>query len=197
MVIQSVAAQAEVAESREGLRIHVLDAIEAANQTILGWGIGAGATLVVGLLIDNTARIFHVGDAEALVCSNRGRIKFSTVAHSPVAMAFEIGVLNEQEAMHHVDRNIVNNHVGSREMRIEIGPSVTLGLYDTLLLASDGLFDNLMLGEIVEHIRGKELPKRAQNILQRTRTRMQAVDASLPNRPDDLSVLMFRQHKTS
>jgi serine/threonine protein phosphatase PrpC len=106
-------------------------------------------------------------------------------------------VLDEREAMQHEDRNIVNNHVGSRQMRIEIGPRVSLGLHDTLLLASDGLFDNLMLSEIVELIRGRELTSRAEKILQRALQRMNAADNNLPNKPDDLSVLMFRQRKES
>jgi PPM family protein phosphatase len=192
-VIQSIAQQVQLAVVRESLRTNILDAIESANQEILSWGIGAGATLVVGVVIENEARVFHVGDAEALVCSNRGRVKFSTIAHTPVAMAVESGMLNEQEAMHHEDRNIVNNHVGLREMRIEIGPSVEMGLHDTLLLASDGLFDNLMIHEIVELIRPSDLAKRAGAVLNHTHDRMLAVQAHLPNKPDDLSVLMFRR----
>lgn len=196
-VIRSIAEQVATVEAKDLLRSTVLDAIEKANQEIVGWGIGAGATLVVGLLADDTVRIIHVGDAEAVICSNRGRIKFSTVAHSPVAMALEIGVLDEHEAMHHEDRNIVNNHVGSRQMRIEIGPRITIGLHDTLLLGSDGLFDNLMLSEIVELIRGNDLSKRAENIFQRANERMLSPGVNLPNKPDDLSVLMFRQRTKS
>lgn len=196
-VIRSIAEQAQRADARESLRTNILDAIESANQEILSWGIGAGATLVVGLLIEDKVRVFHVGDAEALLCSNRGRVKFSTIAHSPVAMAVESGMLKEQDAMHHKDRNIINNHVGLREMRIEIGPSIGMGVNDTFLLASDGLFDNLMIGEIVELIRPSGLPKRAGAVLHRTHDRMQAIEADLPAKPDDLSVVMFRRSKSN
>jgi serine/threonine protein phosphatase PrpC len=148
--------------------------------------------LCVGALTDETLRVFHVGDAEALLCSNRGKLKFSTVAHSPTAMAVELGMMNEREAMNHEDRNIVNNHVGSREMRIEIGPSLRVGKRDTVLLASDGLFDNLMVTKVVDRVRSKDLAKRAESVLKHARQRM-LIDSTLQTaKPDDLSVLMFR-----
>jgi PPM family protein phosphatase len=191
-IINSVASHLEHVQEKEGLRTHILDAIEKSNLEILSWGIGAGATLVVALLTDESLRVFHVGDSEALLCSNRGRLKFSTVAHSPTAMAVELGMMNEREAMEHQDRNIVTNHVGSREMRIEIGPSIRLGKRDTVLLASDGLFDNLMVTEIVELVRIQNLPQRAEAILSSTRNRMQGLDIRQSAKPDDLTVLMFR-----
>ncbi len=194
-VIEQIAAQVEKTSEVDGLRTAILDGIEAANEEILGWGQGAGATLVAGLFIDDTIRVFHVGDAEGLLSSNRGRIKYSTVAHTPVAMAVEIGVLGEREAMHHDERNIVSNHVGSREMRIEIGPAIRMGVHDTFLLGSDGLFDNLMTGEIAEIVRSRKLAQRAEELLEMTRKRMLASDANQPSKPDDLTFLLLRRKR--
>ncbi len=55
--------------------------------------------------------------------------------------------------MHHEERHLVSNVVGTDDMRIELGPPLKLARYDTVLLASDGLLDNLYTDEIVELIR--------------------------------------------
>ncbi len=146
VVIDSIRKSLESSKPKDHLRGAVLDAIEAANETILDWGIGAGATLAVAIFVDGQVRAFHVGDAMVLLCSNRGRLKYSTVAHSPVAMAVEIGVMNESEAIRHEDRNIISNCIGTRDMRIEIGPSIKMSARDTLIVSSDGLFDNSAAG---------------------------------------------------
>lgn len=194
-VITAIGEQIHNVDQPENIRGAILDAIESSNEQILGWGIGAGSTLAVAVFSAGNMRAFHVGDAAVLLCSNRGTIKYSTVAHGPVAMAVEIGVMDESEAMHHVDRNLISNCIGSREMRIEIGPSLVMSRHDTLMVGSDGLFDNLMMQEIVELIRARDLPKRAGQLLQAARNRMQAIDTTHPTKPDDLTVLMFRQRK--
>ncbi len=191
-VIEAIVNHCTAVNEEGSLRPQLLDAIEGANHEILTWGIGAGATVVVAEYRDGHLRIIHVGDASAILCSNRGRLKFFTVAHGPVAMAVEIGVLNEQEAMVHEDRNIISNCVGSTEMKIEIGPRVAMAAYDTLVLASDGLFDNLTNEEIVARIRSGKLDRRAHEMIDLARTRMLAADGT-SGKPDDLTVLCFRQ----
>ena len=82
----------------------------------------------------------------------RGRVKLQTISHSPVGYAVESGMLDDQEAMHHEERHVVSNIIGTPEMRIEIGPPIDLATYDTLLVATDGLADNLHIEEIIERI---------------------------------------------
>ena len=55
--------------------------------------------------------------------------------------------------MHHSQRHVVSNVIGSPDMRIEIGSAIEMDLRDTLVLASDGLSDNLHVTEIVEYVR--------------------------------------------
>ena len=91
-------------------------------------------------------------------------MRWQTMAHSPVGYAVEAGLLDAGEAMRHDDRHIVSNMVGSEEMRIDIGPPVTLKPHDTVLLATDGLTDNLRDEEIIEHIRKRALTKAADQL---------------------------------
>ena len=176
----------------ETARSTIVDAIEEANQTVLSWGLGAGSTLVVVEYLNNSIRTFHVGDATALVCSNRGRIKSSTIAHAPVAMAVEAGMLDHDEALNHEDRHLISNCVGSAEMKIELGPVMEMASRDTLVIGSDGLFDNLTLDEIVQFVRAGQLNHQFGLLVEAASGRMSTPDG-FASKPDDLTVVCFRQ----
>ena len=116
-----------------------------------------------------------------------------TVSHSPVGFAIEYGLLDESEAMHHEERHLVSNVVGSDDMRIELGPPLKLARYDTVLLASDGLLDNLYTDEIVELIRKGPLPKSLASLVKVAQQRMENPIEGVPCKPDDMTVVALRQ----
>jgi serine/threonine protein phosphatase PrpC len=181
------------AEDEASLRAAILDGLEQANRRILDLGIGAGTTLAVVELVDGHLRPFHVGDAGILVVGQRGKLKLQTVMHSPVGYAYEAGVLDEQEALHHEERHLVSNMVGAPDMRIEVGSARRLAARDTVLLASDGLFDNLSLGEIVEVVRAGPLERASAELARLCAGRMSAPRAGEPSKPDDLTFVLFRR----
>ncbi|TWT41412.1 putative protein phosphatase 2C-type [Botrimarina hoheduenensis] len=174
------------------LRTAILNGIESANQAVLEMRIGAATTLAVVEVQGNTIRPYHVGDSAILVVGQRGRIKLLTVSHSPVGMAVEAGVLDDTAAMHHEDRHLVTNAVGTVEMRIEIGPPLQLSTYDTVLLATDGLFDNLSINEVVEVVRKGPLGRALERLADLTHERMAGVEPLQPSKPDDLTMVAFR-----
>jgi len=104
---------------RSVLRTAILNGIERASQAVARLGTGAATTLTVAEIQEDVVRPYHVGDSILLVVGQRGRIKFQSVAHSPVGFAFESGLLDEREALHHEDRHLVSNVLGARDMRIE------------------------------------------------------------------------------
>ena len=106
--------------------------------------------------------------------------------------AIEAGLLDHREAIHHQDRHIVSNIVGSPEMRIEVGRTLKLQPRDTMLLGSDGLFDNLHLSEIVDLIRKGPLARVAETLAEQCRRRMQDPQPEHPCHPDDLTFLIYR-----
>jgi serine/threonine protein phosphatase PrpC len=175
------------------LRPAILDAVEEANKTVLGLARGAATTLVVAQLTASRLRSYHVGDSELLAVGQRGRIKQRVVPHSPTGFAVEAGLLDEDEAVQHDQRHVLFNVIGSPDMRVEIGPALQLAKHDTVLLASDGLFDNLFIDEIVDSIRIGPLKDAADRLVERVRSRMQGEGASSqPCKPDDLTVVLFR-----
>jgi serine/threonine protein phosphatase PrpC len=175
------------------LRTAILNGLEAANGRVQSVGIGTATTLAVVEVVDDTVRPYHVGDSMILVVGQRGKIKLQTTSHSPVGFAVEAGLLDETEAMHHEDRHLVSNVIGSPEMTIEIGPSIRLAPRDTVLLASDGLFDNLYIQEVVERIRKGPLDKAVERLATDSRNRMLHPEPGNPSKPDDLTIVAFRR----
>ncbi len=174
------------------LRTCILDGFEKANQAVMALGTGAATTLVAVEIQGRTARTYHVGDSAVLLVGQRGKIKWETIPHSPVGHAVESGMLDQKEAMHHEDRHIVSNLVGYPDMRIEIGPTLQLALRDTLLLASDGLFDNLHTYEMIEFIRKGPLKKSSQALAQACQSRMAVPRKNAPSKPDDVTCILYR-----
>ncbi len=174
------------------LRGAILDGFEHANRAVAELGVGAATTLAVVEIQKGSMRPYHVGDSMILVVGQRGKLKLQTVSHSPVGFAVEAGVLDESEAMHHEDRHIVSNVIGTADMRIEIGSTIEIAPRDTVLLASDGLFDNLLTEEIVQRLRKGPLATGARRLAADASRRMTAPEDGSPSKPDDLTFVAFR-----
>ncbi len=174
------------------LRAAILNGIEAANQAVRELGTGAATTLALVEIQDRIIRPYHVGDSAILVTGQRGKVKLQTIPHSPIGYAVEAGLMEEEEAIHHEARHVISNVIGSEQMRIEIGPPTEMAPRDTLLLASDGLFDNLLPDEIVETIRSGPLDRALGTLVDRARHRMDGQGGTAPSKPDDLTVIAYR-----
>jgi serine/threonine protein phosphatase PrpC len=174
------------------VRTAILDGIETANQTLLGMATGTATTLVVADIRDQQVRTFHVGDSAAWLVGQRGVIKFQTTPHSPVGFGVEAGLIDEEEALEHEDLHVISNVIGSNDMRMEIGSKIPLAPLDTLLVASDGLFDNVLPDEIVEIIRTGPVGEGAAALCRLARKRMANGDKDKPSKPDDFSAILFR-----
>jgi PPM family protein phosphatase len=144
------------------LQTSILDGIGKANESVLSMGTGAATTLAVAELAGGQVRAYNVGDSEVMVFGQRGRLKLRTLSHSPVGFALQAGLVGHEEALHHEDRHLVSNFVGSRDMRIEVGSALRLGALDTVLVCSDGLVDNLRLAEIAAIMRCGPLDERSR-----------------------------------
>ncbi len=180
-------------EITEVIRPAILNAIEQANELIQQTGTGAATTIVVAEVVQSTIRPYHVGDSGILVMGQRGRVKLETMAHSPVGYALSAGLISPEEALHHEDRHLVENVLGTSEMRIEIGSPLHLNPRDTLLLASDGLFDNLRTGEIVDCLKSGPLAKQGASMVDLARERMRLAGNNDPSKPDDLTAILYRR----
>jgi serine/threonine protein phosphatase PrpC len=186
------AVSTEVEPDSEQLRGTILNGIEAANRAVRELGMGAATTLALIEIQDRTIRPYHVGDSVILLAGQRGKLKMQTIAHSPIGYAVEAGLMAEEEAIHHEDRHVISNVIGSDQMRIEIGPPIKMASRDTLVLASDGLLDNLLPSEIVEFVRSGPLDESLAALVAEARRRMGDENGKAPSKPDDLTVIAYR-----
>lgn len=184
---------ANVDENPAALREAVLRGFDRANRAVMALGSGAGTTLAVVTLEGDTARAYYVGDSTILHFGNRGRMKFQSVSHSPVGYAVEAGLIDGRDALHHEALHIVSNVVGSKAMSVQMGPKLTLARYDTLLLASDGVSDNLYLEEIVGLLRSGKPATSLAALRDAASERMTQPTEGLPHKPDDLVALLVRR----
>jgi serine/threonine protein phosphatase PrpC len=174
------------------LRYSILNGFELANQCIQSQTNGSGTTLAVVEIDGHNLRPYHAGDSVIMVVGGRGKIKMQTVPHSSVGYALESGLLDENQAFHHEDRHFILNSVGSSDMRVEIGSSLQLAQKDTVLIASDGLSDNLRAEEMATIIRKGPLLDAGLKLALLATQRMAGQDQDNPGKADDLTFILYR-----
>ena len=191
-VVKILADQIRIADPVVALREVILNGIDAANRALLDRGLGNATTLAIAEVNSHYIRTYHVGDAVVLLTGQRGKLKLQTMSHSPTGYAIESGLIDENEAMGHEARHLVSNVVGSPEMRVEMGPDVAMAARDTVIVSSDGLFDNLFIEEIIELIRKGPLIHAARQLCERASGRMR-IQGNEPSHPDDMTFVLFRR----
>jgi serine/threonine protein phosphatase PrpC len=183
----------KVADSKTELRTIIVDAFETANAKVMELGVGAMTTMTVLEITQDGVRTFHAGDSTVIIVGNKGKIKHQTVGHGPVAYAVHAGVLSESEGMLHAERHLVSNMIGCKEMHIELGPTIDIGERDTVLVASDGLFDNLTTEQICDVIRKGPLMDSTRQLISECKEQMEMNEKGVPSKKDDLTILTFRK----
>lgn len=120
------------------------EAVEEANRQIYAKSQSdpklyrMGTTLVVVLVENAHALIAHVGDSRAYLL-REGELRQLTRDHSVVWDLVESGVLTEEEASVHPERNTLTRAVGTdADVAVDIN-SLALETEDCLLLCTDGL----------------------------------------------------------
>ncbi|MFK8112649.1 MAG: PP2C family serine/threonine-protein phosphatase [Rubripirellula sp.] len=191
ITVQAVVESVQAADTDSNLRSAILDGIEQANAEILDLGVGAATTVSVVSISDGVARTYQVGDSMTLIFGQRGALRWKSITQSPVGYAVESGLMDEIEGMHHEDRHLVSNLVGIKDMHIQIGPPQELSARDTIIVASDGLFDNLLLDEVIALGKSGKPIDRMDDLVALASNRMHRNDRDLPGKPDDLSVLLY------
>lgn len=130
----------------------ILKRIESANRRVLDLKAGARSTVAFGQ-IDESDICFHtVGDSEILYWNATGRELYTSIPHSPAGLKVEAGLTSQEESLTDPDRHIVNSLLGDDFIQIISTSSFELKKGHTILVGSDGLFDNIshiQLGDLV------------------------------------------------
>jgi serine/threonine protein phosphatase PrpC len=176
------------------LRESIMTAIERANAKLIARNPSPATTIVVATILHGQLRCYTVGDSELMIVGQRGRLKLRTIPHSPTGYGREAGLLDEAGAMLHGERHVLSNVIGMQGMHVAATSTTMLSSRDTVVLGSDGVFDNLYHDEIIELVRAGEPLTVAERLLERLRERMAgpSPNPEIPNKPDDLSFVLYR-----
>ncbi len=146
------------------------EAISKANTEIIELAAsdvnleGMGTTLVVATVIEHTLYFANVGDSRLYVIGDE--IKQLSKDHSLVEEMVRLGGINEDEAKHHPDKNIITRAIGAKldveidffEYRIVEG--------DIILMCTDGLSNMVEDEDVFRIIKGsRDLPEAVQGLI--------------------------------
>ncbi len=99
---------------------------------------GMGTTCVSAVLRGNMAYIANVGDSRAYLVRN-GQVKQVSQDHSWVAEQVRAGLLTEEQARTHAQRNVITRCLGTQpDVDIDVFPE-PLEEHDAIVLCTDGL----------------------------------------------------------
>lgn len=122
--------------------VQLISLIESANNKVREKYPEAYTTLCFAALFGNELRSYSVGDSEVQYFNNQAQMIYNNIPQSPVGYAVEAGMMSQEEGLDHSDRYLVNNLVGDEHLRIEVASKVTLKKGYSVIVGSDGLFDN-------------------------------------------------------
>jgi serine/threonine protein phosphatase PrpC len=106
-------------------------------------------------------------------------------------------MLDRSDVPSHPERHLLTNHVGSETMHIEVGPSIPLAVFDTILLASDGVLDNMPYQDLIDGVRSGPLEVGADRIRDAARSAMRGEVDGFPAYPDDATTILYRRARKS
>ncbi len=143
-----------------------IDLIEKANEGVSALKAGARSTLACAHIKDDIARFYHVGDSEILYWNAHGNEVYTSTPHSGVGHMVKAGVLGQEESLSHPERNYVNNLMGDEVIKIESTSGASIKKGHTILIGSDGLFDNIPHDSLTELIGQGNFDKSFENLVE-------------------------------
>lgn len=155
---------------KEGPREILLDAVQTANRKLIeaaGKDIkpeGMGTTLVAATVIEHTLYFINVGDSRLYVINKD--IRQLSRDHSLVEEMVRLGGINEEEAKHHPDKNIITRAIGAKQKVEADFYEYGLKKGDTILMCTDGLCNMVDDEEIFAVIKGsRDIVEAGQNLI--------------------------------
>jgi PPM family protein phosphatase len=122
-------------------------------------------TCVAVAIQDNTAYWAHVGDSR-LYYFSEGKLLSRTQDHTAVAQLVREGLISEEEALNHPDRNRVSNCLGGYMAPVvECGTPMPINEGDTLLLCTDGIWGSVTIPEVAAILQAYSLEDAVRHLM--------------------------------
>lgn len=162
-------------------------AIKSANELVMKEITDGGTTLTLMVLIGDWGHFAHVGDSRAFLVTRDG-VDQLTRDHSLVQRLIELGQLTQEESRSHPQRNVLYRAIGQSD-NLEVDTiSRRLPPGASVLLCSDGLWDNISQHQLREIVNGNGSP---QQICEKL-----VALASTQGSTDNISAILLRMPGT-
>lgn len=139
----------------------MIEAVRKGNDAVRAEVSDGGTTLTGVVIRGEAAHIAHVGDSRAYWITPSNGIEKITRDHSVVARLQELDQINEDEAAHHEQRNVLYRAIGqNEEVEVDIHRK-RLVPNAHMLLCSDGLWNMVNDDDIYEIIQNTPNPQEA------------------------------------
>ncbi len=171
---------------------NALALLEKINEKVLELKVGARCTLAMVAVRDNKLRAYSVGDSEIIHWNSSGAKLYSNIPHSTVGHRIEAGVLEQEQSLDEPDRYIVTNMMGDRSIRVEATSPLELKKGHTVIIGSDGLFDNIPHDTLSGLLAGGVFEKSFESLVQICKEQ----DEKQWKKDDDIAFIMFRKIKS-
>lgn len=155
-----------------GPEVIITEAVQEANHKIVEKARentemeGMGTTLVVATIIEHTLYFANVGDSRLYLI--RDEIKQLSKDHSLVEEMVRLGGLNEEEAKHHPDKNIITRAIGAKEDVDADFFEYHLQKGDIILMCTDGLTNMVDDNEIFRIVKsGRDIVETAMKLVEK------------------------------
>lgn len=131
------------------------EAIDTANGRIYQMGMesetnrGMATTLVLAYIRNDEGYIANIGDSRAYLYRG-GELGKITVDHTYVNELISKGLITEEEAENHKQKNVITKALGADRFASPDFYKISLAKDDILMLCSDGLYGEVSSGKIIE-----------------------------------------------
>jgi serine/threonine protein phosphatase PrpC len=137
-VLSLATAEEPLPDARQWLTATAMTANQAVYERRRAMGTDMGTTLVMALVVGDTATIVNVGDSRAYQLKKSGIVRITT-DHSLVEHLVATGHITPGEAINHPQRNIIYRVIGDQAQVEADVFEQQLDYGEALLLCSDGL----------------------------------------------------------
>lgn len=171
--------------------IRLIDVLEGINDKVMDLKAGAYCTLTLATIEKDILRSCSVGDSEIIYWNASSNEVYSNIPHSQVGYSIEAGHIDQKESLDDPERYIVDNLLGEKAFRIEASSKMELRKGHTILMGSDGLFDNLSHEQLKDVMSKGSFDKSFEELCQICTVQ----DEKTWKKEDDISFIVVRKIK--
>jgi len=140
----------DISNGRQSMVNYISDRNSVICKLMAGRNVRIGAAFVALCIYEGRAEVVNIGDSRLYIFRD-GKLKQLSRDHTSVQQMLDLGVITEEAAVKHPDRNKLTQHLGIHPAEMIIEPhseSIEIETGDIFLLCSDGLTEMLDNAEI-------------------------------------------------